>query len=243
MRDSFAIDKEKLYGFDYDNHMAMAWALEQDGEDEVFREAASEEVAAELAEQAEIVKMVEEVEAVEEISAKDAFFEFARGPQAQQQAQPAHMPIPPIGHPPVRPVPPIAPIPPIAHPPHRPIPPIAHPPIRPVPPIAPIPPHRPVPPIHPPNINFDPNSGSAPRFAPPAYIPQRAPGLRAVDPGAISRCLYSNTYVWLNNRQEFWFFPTFIGRRSIAGFRWMNRRWVYMGFSLNMIDSFFCGGR
>ena len=87
------------------------------------------------------------------------------------------------------------------------------------------------------------HSGSAPRFAPPNYIPQTAPGLRAVDPGAISRCLYSFTYLWLNNRQQFWFFPTFVGRRSVAGYRWMHNNWVFMGFDLRTISSFFCGGR
>ena len=198
MRESFVIDREKLYGFDYDNHMAMTWASQQENAEEAFAEVADKTD--------EVADVAEVAEAVEEISAKEAFFEFARGPQ----------PTRPHPHPP-------RPHPPRPHP---------HPHPHPHPPIG-----------HPPNNNFDPNSGSAPRFAPPAYTPQRAPGLRAVDPGAISRCLYSNTYVWLNNRQEFWFFPTFIGRRSIAGFRWMHRHWVYMGFSLNMIDSFFCGGR
>jgi hypothetical protein len=86
-------------------------------------------------------------------------------------------------------------------------------------------------------------SGSAPQFAPPSYVPKASPGLRAVDPGAISGCLYSFTYIWLNNRQEFWFFPTFVGRKSVAGYRWMHGQWVYMGFDLRMVDSFFCGGR
>ena len=110
-------------------------------------------------------------------------------------------------------------------------------------------PHRPPQPHHTPphnnrhNNRHDHHSGSAPRFAPPAYVPKAAPGLRAVDPGSISHCLYSFTYLWLNNRQQFWFFPTFVGRRSVAGYRWMHNNWVYMGFDLRLIDSFFCGGR
>jgi hypothetical protein len=86
--------------------------------------------------------------------------------------------------------------------------------------------------------------GHAPSAAPPDYIPAVPLNqgiIRAVEPGAISRCLFNNTYVWLTNGQQFWFFPTFIGRRSISGFRWMHRNWVYMGFDLNMVESFVCG--
>lgn len=169
--------------------------------------------------QAEIVPVVEDMATSEnesEMSAKEAFDEFARGPVER-------LPWPPVqtmpGHIP-------------RHERH-------HAPPRPTPQ-----PHRPQPPRHPNEPHrFDHYSGSAPRFAPPAYVPQQAPGLRAVDPGAISRCLYSNTYVWLNNGQGFWFFPTFIGRRSIAGYRWMHNAWMYKGFDLNMVQAFFCGGR
>lgn len=203
MRESFAIDRKKLYGFDYDNNEAAPRAQ---SEAETLLEEAAPEAAMD-----EAVEVVNE-EAIEEVSAKEAFFEFARGVQVR----------PPHGPP------------------------------RPGPTRPPRLPHHPPGPAHPapptpsqpgPGHDFNPNSGSAPRFAPPAHIPQRAPGLRAVDTGAISRCLYSNTYVWLNNGQQFWFFPTFIGKRSIAGYRWMHRHWVFMGFSLNMIDSFFCSGR
>jgi len=217
MRESFAIDKEKLYGFDFDNKEAAAWA--QDDEAAVLEEEAVEEPI--IADEATDDEVIAEDAiapiggASTEISAKEAFFEFARG------VQPHPMPVVPPRPPHVQPhpMPTVPPRPPHVHP-------------HPMPVVPPRPGH-----------NFNPHSGSAPRFAPPAYIPQQAPGLRAVDPGAISRCLYSNTYIWLNNRQDFWFFPTFIGRRSIAGYRWMHRHWVFMGFSLNMIDSFFCGGR
>lgn len=94
-----------------------------------------------------------------------------------------------------------------------------------------------------PGQSAPPRSGSAPRTPPPNFVPQAAPGLRAVDPGAISHCLYTFTYLWLNNRQQFWFFPTFVGRKSVAGYRWSNNRWVFMGFDLRMVDSFFCSGR
>ena len=216
MRESFAFDREKLYGFDFDNSNA-AWTWMQNEPAPVFEEPSSvDEVVVD--EPIEAVEPIEEM--IEEISAKEAFFEFARAiPVRPPQPTPTPLPWPPNQQ-------------------HRP------PQHHPHPPGVPHPHPQPPRPPHPhPGAGFNPHSGSAPRFAPPAYVPQMAPGLRAVDPGAISRCLYSNTYVWLRNRQEFWFFPTFVGRKSIAGYRWMHRNWVYMGFSLNMIDSFFCGGR
>jgi hypothetical protein len=90
---------------------------------------------------------------------------------------------------------------------------------------------------------FNPHSGSAPRFNPPKYTPDAAMALKNADPATIHRCLYHNSYIWLNNRQHFWFFPTFIGHSSIAGYRWTNDDWVYMGFDLNMIDCFYCSGQ
>ena len=35
-------------------------------------------------------------------------------------------------------------------------------------------------------------------------------------------------------------FPTFVGRTSVAGFRWTGRRWVFSGFDLRRIESFTC---
>ena len=70
----------------------------------------------------------------------------------------------------------------------------------------------------------------------------RAYRLFAVDPGAIRGCLYRYTFVWLSRRQGFWFFPVFVGRNSVAGWRWRNRqrRWEYTGISLDQIDRFSC---
>ena len=215
MREGFTFDRTKIYGFDYENSSMRM--------------------------QAEAVSIVESAIVNEddiEMSAKEAFDEFARGPEARQPWPPANI-LPgraPQSHrPPTAQPAPMPTVPPLRPPTVQPMPMPTVPP-RPQPP-RPVPQPRRQPP------RFNHFSGSSPRFAPPAYIPQRAPGLRAVDPGAISRCLYSNTYVWLNNGQGFWFFPTFIGRRSIAGFRWMHNHWIYKGFDLGMIQSFFCGGR
>ena len=79
-----------------------------------------------------------------------------------------------------------------------------------------------------------------PSTAPPSFTPaQPQYQTFAVDPGAIRGCLFRFTYVWLR-RSSFWFFPTFVGRNSIAGFRWTGFRWVYFGIDLDRIVSFQC---
>lgn len=81
-----------------------------------------------------------------------------------------------------------------------------------------------------------------PSGPPPSYVPQQGFSAYAVDPGAIRRCRFRFTYIWLNNGRSFWFYPTYVGRDSIAGYRWRNRRWVYYGTDLRRISSFQCGG-
>ncbi|SDJ84462.1 hypothetical protein [Sediminibacillus albus] len=80
----------------------------------------------------------------------------------------------------------------------------------------------------------------APTGPPPSFIPQQQLQTYAIDAGAIRGCLYRFTYVWLEGYQSFWFFPTYVGRRSIAGYRWTGYRWVYFGIDLDRIDSFQC---
>ncbi|CAG9621717.1 hypothetical protein [Sutcliffiella rhizosphaerae] len=91
--------------------------------------------------------------------------------------------------------------------------------------------------------------GSGPPTSPPPSTPPLetvsfgAPGgptAFAVDPGAFFGCLYRFTWVRLNNGESFWFYPTFIGRRSVAGYRWFFFRWVYFGIDTNRIRSFQC---
>jgi len=89
---------------------------------------------------------------------------------------------------------------------------------------------------------FHPHSGSTPRTAPPNYIPNPATAHHPSSHVEIERCLYGHSYLWLQNNQQFWFFPTFVGESSIAGYRWINRDWVYKGFGLDMIEGFYCSG-
>ncbi len=81
----------------------------------------------------------------------------------------------------------------------------------------------------------------APTSPPPSFVPQRqSVGVFAVDPGSIRGCLFRNTYVWLNNGNSFWLYPTFVGRRSVSGFRWNGFMWTYYGTDLERISSFQC---
>ncbi len=86
-----------------------------------------------------------------------------------------------------------------------------------------------------------PSQAGPPTTPPPSTIPQQSQvQLFAVDQGAMQGCLYRFTYVWLNNRQSFWFYPTFVGRRSVSGYRWTGFMWVYFGIDLRRIESFQC---
>ncbi|WP_010651897.1 hypothetical protein [Oceanobacillus massiliensis] len=79
-----------------------------------------------------------------------------------------------------------------------------------------------------------------PTSPPPNFTPTQSQFQPfAIDPGGIRGCLFRNTYIWLW-RDGFWFFPIFVGRNSIAGFRWTGFRWVFFGISLDRIVSFQC---
>jgi len=85
-------------------------------------------------------------------------------------------------------------------------------------------------------------AGGPPQTPPPSTVPAQTQQIEAfaVDPGGIRRCLFRFTYVWLRGFQQFWFYPIFVGRNSIAGWRWNGFRWVYFGISLRQIQSFTC---
>ncbi|WP_339149477.1 MULTISPECIES: hypothetical protein [unclassified Sutcliffiella] len=93
-----------------------------------------------------------------------------------------------------------------------------------------------------------PGGGPPPGPPPSSPPPQTAaslgapggPTVFAVDPGAFYGCLYRYTWVRLNSGEQFWFYPTFIGRRSVAGYRWFFFTWVYFGIDTNRIRSFQC---
>lgn len=103
---------------------------------------------------------------------------------------------------------------------------------------------QPAPPPQPP-----PHHGqqTGPQGPPPNHTPQKnqaysltGPQTMAVDSGAIRRCIYRNVYIWPRRGRGFWAWLTFVGRRSVAGFRWNGNRWVYFGMDLREIQSFVC---
>lgn len=86
-----------------------------------------------------------------------------------------------------------------------------------------------------------PQISQAPTAPPPPFIPQQVVASPfAVDPGAIRLCLFRNTFIWLSNGEGFWFYPIFVGPRSVAGFRWNGRTWLIFGIDLRRIISFTC---
>ncbi|SHJ76719.1 hypothetical protein [Paramaledivibacter caminithermalis] len=91
-----------------------------------------------------------------------------------------------------------------------------------------------------PPLGPDSDRPSSPPGRPPSFTPQQSPTVMAVDPGSIRRCRFRFTYLWLKNRREFWAYLTFVGRRSVAGYRWIGFRWVYFGTDLKNIESFIC---
>ena len=77
-----------------------------------------------------------------------------------------------------------------------------------------------------------------PRSAPPTFAPQ-APA-REVDPRHIRRCLFRFTFIWLRNGNSFWFYPVFVTRDTVVGFRWRRRGWEYFVLNLRRIVFFQC---
>ncbi|MCR2803885.1 collagen-like protein [Paenibacillus soyae] len=98
------------------------------------------------------------------------------------------------------------------------------------------------PPPGPPGQQVPPGAGlQAPTSAPPQFVPPRPQAsLFAVDPGGIRRCAFRFTYIWLSNGDQFWYYPVFVGRTSVAGFRWNGFFWMYAGYDLRRIESFTC---
>ena len=80
--------------------------------------------------------------------------------------------------------------------------------------------------------------GQQPMGAPPSFAPNR-PSWQQGSRG-IRRCVYRFTYIWLNNGNSFWFYPTFVGYGSVAGFQWRRNKWEYRTINLNRIFSFQC---
>jgi len=82
---------------------------------------------------------------------------------------------------------------------------------------------------------------SAPNFTPPEpKVQQFGATPLAIDQGAIRPCLRRFIYIWPRRGRGFWAWLTFVGPRSISGFRWDRNTWRYFGMDLREISSFQC---
>ncbi len=110
---------------------------------------------------------------------------------------------------------------------------------------------------NPPGFNFpggEFNPPGMPKSPPPNYIPSKSTagvqkfnlgGGGGINPTAVSQnsirfCLYKYTYIWERNGRNYWAFLLNVDRRSVSGFRWTGRYWIYFGVDLRRIDSFVC---
>jgi hypothetical protein len=99
--------------------------------------------------------------------------------------------------------------------------------------------------------------GQPPRTAPPNFTPagpfmergagrqpeqfrERFRGEMRTRPRDFFGCINSFTYIWLVNGNNFWFFPIFIDRQFVIGFRWRRNRWEFDRINLNRIFFFSC---
>ncbi|QQE73181.1 transporter [Brevibacillus composti] len=94
--------------------------------------------------------------------------------------------------------------------------------------------------MYPPGGFPPPPSGPPPGRTPTAPRTLGQQQYRIVDPGSFYPCLYRYTYVWLRNGRNFWFYPVFVGRNSVAGYRWNGYTWRYYGLDLHRVVYFTC---
>lgn len=83
-------------------------------------------------------------------------------------------------------------------------------------------------------------TSSPPNFTPPQPQSQQFGATPFIDQGAIKPCLYRFVYIWPRRGRGFWAWLTFVGSRSISGFRWTGNSWRFFGMDLRDISSFQC---
>jgi hypothetical protein len=97
-----------------------------------------------------------------------------------------------------------------------------------------------------PSSPFSQGPHSGPPSAPPSFTPplpqtqQHGISPLAIDQGAIRPCIFRFVYIWPRRGRGFWAWLTFVGPRSLAGFRWNRNNWRYFGMDLRNISSFQC---
>lgn len=100
----------------------------------------------------------------------------------------------------------------------------------------------PPPPRPPQGPGFGPPPGRPPAVTPNKMHAHKktAVGPMAVEPRTLRPCRFRFTFIWPERGRGFWAWITFVGRRSISGYRWNGYRWVYFGMDVRQIDSFIC---
>ena len=68
----------------------------------------------------------------------------------------------------------------------------------------------------------------------PPAIPSKPVNSYIVD------CMYKDTYVWLKNGAQFWFYPTSVQYGAVTGYRRTGAGWIFYGFDLRLIDEVSC---
>ena len=77
-----------------------------------------------------------------------------------------------------------------------------------------------------------------PMGPPPSFSPTMSRS--QTGSSGIRRCIYRNTFIWQRNGNSFWFFPTFVSRNLVLGFRWGRFGWTYSTINRDSILTFQC---
>lgn len=86
----------------------------------------------------------------------------------------------------------------------------------------------------PPEMERTPRGGGPAEFGAP-FGHERRMGQRD-----LRRCVNSFTFIWLINGNSFWFYPTFVDRQFVIGFRWRRNHWEFDRINVNRIIFFRC---
>ena len=73
-------------------------------------------------------------------------------------------------------------------------------------------------------------------------VPKETPGC-GVEPEivyTIANIRYCLIYVWLVNKQEFWFYPINQDGHYLDGYAWNRRRWVRGRINISSVKSYCC---
>ncbi|NGQ94214.1 transporter [Brevibacillus sp. SYP-B805] len=82
------------------------------------------------------------------------------------------------------------------------------------------------------------NFPGPPPGPPPSTIPFR--GFQQQRFSSFRPCLFRNTFVWLRNGNQFWFYPVFVVPGGASGYRWTGNRWRFYALEIRRVEHFAC---